>query len=66
MYIFVEMQVGVRIMNKKLNDTSRKIRKYQVQEPQVTEQLNRQDRQMGNLSRYIYTKGDSPRTRIPP
>ena len=60
MYIFVEMQVGVRIMNKKLNDTSRKIRKYQVQEPQVTEQLNRQDRQMGNLSRYIYTKGGFP------
>lgn len=60
MYIFVEMQVGVRIMNKKLNDTSRKIRKYQVQETQVTEQLNRQDRQMGNLSRYIYTKGGFP------
>ena len=26
MYIFVEMQVGVRIMNKKLNDTSKKNR----------------------------------------
>lgn len=60
MYIFVEMQVGVRIMNKRLNDTSRKIRKYQVQEPQVTEKLNRQDRQMGNLSRYIYGKGGFP------
>ena len=28
MYIFVETQLGVRIMNKKICDTSRKIRKY--------------------------------------
>ena len=26
----------------------------------MTEQLNRQDRRMGNLSRYIYTKGGFP------
>lgn len=58
MYIFVETQIGARVMNKKLNDTSKKMRKYQVQDPQITEKLNRQDRQMENLSRYIYDKGD--------
>lgn len=60
MYIFVETQLGVRIMNKKICDTSRKIRKYQVQDPQVEDSLNQEDRQMGNLSRYVYTKGGFP------
>lgn len=60
MYIFVETQIGARVMNKKLNDTSKKMRKYQVQDPQITEKLNRQDRQMENLSRYIYDKGGFP------
>lgn len=60
MYIFVETQIGTRVMNKMLNDSSRKIRKYMIQDPDVYEKLKEDDRQMSNLSRYIVQKGGFP------
>lgn len=60
MYLFVETQVGTRLVNKRLNDSSAKIKKYIVQESEVYEKLKKDDCQMANLSRYIAKKGGYP------
>lgn len=60
MYLFVEMQIGTRLVNRLLNESSRKIKKYAVQKPEVYEKLKQDDRHMANLSRYIAEKGGFP------
>lgn len=52
-YIFIETQVGTRLMNRMLNDSSRKIRKYAVQNEDVYEEICKDDRQVGNLAKYL-------------
>ncbi|NCB91132.1 MAG: cardiolipin synthase [Clostridia bacterium] len=59
-YVFIETQLGTRMMNKKLMDSSKKMQKYSVQNPQIYEELKIEDRQMANLSHYISTKGGFP------
>ncbi|MBS6195665.1 MAG: cardiolipin synthase [Clostridiales bacterium] len=60
MYLFVETQIGTRVMNQMLNESSRKIRKYMVQDQQACKKLEEDDRQMANLARYISRKGGFP------
>lgn len=60
LYIFVETQIGTRLMNKMLNNSSRKMRKYMVQDSAICEKLDSDDKQMANLSRYVADKGGFP------
>ena len=52
-YIFIETQVGTRVMNRLLDASSKKIDKYAVQNHDVYEEIRKDDPQMGNLAKYL-------------
>lgn len=57
LYIFVETQIGTRIMNSRLSQVSKEMRPFLVQREQVYEKLEHEDKQMGNLASYMADKG---------
>ena len=60
LYIFVELQPGTRLMNRRLLGRVRQMRQYAVQNPEITEKLKEQNPQMANLARYIHSRGGCP------
>jgi cardiolipin synthase len=60
LYIFVEMQVGTRVLNRRLSDVSARMQKYAIQEPEIIEELRQDDVQNANLTNYISSKGGFP------
>lgn len=60
LYIFVETQIGSRLMNRKLWNRFRKMKHYAAQDPEITENLEQESRQMANLARYVYKRGGYP------
>lgn len=60
LYIFVETQVGVRILNARLNELSKRMRHFLKQDPKVLEKLDQEERQVSNLATYVMDKGGFP------
>ena len=60
LYLFVELQPGTRLMNRRLLGRVRQMRQYAVQNPEITEKLKEQNPQMANLARYIHSRGGCP------
>lgn len=57
LYLFVELQPGTRLMNRRLLGRVRQMRQFAVQNPEITESLKEQDPQMANLAQYIHSRG---------
>ncbi len=60
LYVFVEMQLGTRIMNKRLRDLGQKLRKYIVTNPQVLSDLEKEDKQVANFAKYMEVHSGFP------
>ncbi len=60
LYLFVEMQVGVRLVNTRLIQVGKVLKPYLVQKPEIQEKLEADDKQMGNLASYVAEKGGFP------
>ena len=60
LYIFVSMQVGSRMMNRKLTRIIHETRKYVNQESRVLEELEAENPRVASLARYVDQKGNYP------
>lgn len=60
LYLFVELQVGTRILNRRLYDLAKRMQKYSIQDPEIYEALKKEDRQTANLSKYVAERGGYP------
>lgn len=60
LYVFVETQMGTRLMNRMLNESSKRIREYAVQNQEVYEEICKEDQQVGNLAKYLADNGGFP------
>lgn len=60
LYLFVEAQVGARVLNARLNQLSRQMRGYLVQDSGVKTKLEHEDKQTANLAAYVAEKGGFP------
>lgn len=60
LYLFVELQPGTRLMNRRLLGRVRQMRQFAVQNPEITEHLKEQDPQMANLAHYIHSRAGGP------
>ena len=60
LYLFVSMQVGSRMMNRKLTRIIHETRKYVNQEPRVLEELEAENPRVASLARYVDQKGNYP------
>lgn len=60
LYLFVEFQAGERLLNRRLQDVEQQMRKYVLQDPDVFEELEQNDKRTSNLSRYVMEKGGFP------
>ena len=60
LYLFVEMQIGVRIMNTRLIQVGREMKSYLTQDAKVQENLEKEDKQMGHLASYVAKRGGFP------
>lgn len=60
LYLFVEFQPEKAILNRRLQSVEKQMRKYILQDPDVFEDLEREDKATANLSRYISEKGGFP------
>ena len=60
LYLFVELQVGVRIMNTRLIQVGKEMKPYLMQDAKTQEKLENEDKQMANLAYYVSDKGGFP------
>lgn len=60
LYVFVELQLGTRIMNMRLRDLGQKMRKYFVTNPEVIQALEKEDKQVANFAKYMETYNGYP------
>ena len=60
LYIFVELQPGTRLMNRRLRGRVRQMRQYAVQNPEIIKNLKEQDPQVANLAGYIHSRAGGP------
>lgn len=60
LYLFVEFQAGTVWLNHRLQNVEQQMRKYVLQDPDVFEELEKTDKRVANLSRYVTEKGGFP------
>ena len=60
LYLSVELQVGVRIMNTRLIQVGKEMKPYLMQDAKTQEKLENEDKQMANLAYYVSDKGGFP------
>ncbi len=60
LYIFLELQPGTRLMNRRLRGRVRQMRQYAVQNPEIIKNLKEQDPQVANLAGYIHSRAGGP------
>ena len=60
LYLFVELQVGVRIMNTRLIQVGKEMKPYLMQDAKTKEKFENEDKQMANLAYYVSDKGGFP------
>jgi len=60
LYLFIELQLGTKWMNDRLQKLHRYSKKYWIQDEEILQKLNDQDRHMGCLVQYMNTHGSYP------
>lgn len=59
-YLFVSLQPGTKLINRRLQVLGQEIRPYLEQDPQVLTRFNSISSSQGNLARYMYNYGKYP------
>lgn len=60
LYLFVQSQLGYRLLNRRLSVLIRETGKYAVQKEEVFERLKRENPAEAALARYAFSQGDFP------
>lgn len=60
LYIFVESQVGSRILNMRLTDLNRKMKNYLLMDSHTIDKVKEENRQIGNMAHYVESKAGYP------
>lgn len=59
-YLFVQFQIGTRLINYRLTQIIKKTKGYLKQDDKIIEELSKEDKQVSNLATYVSTYGGYP------